>query len=107
MDIEKLKIANKIQSDIEELQKKADMFYIEKHHFMNSLAKREALADAKKPGNVFRFLLNRENDKNEVQVNVKPFSGGGYIEVDIDFLRYCAKYWENKIEQKKKELEEL
>lgn len=107
MDIEKLELANKIQSDIKALQEKADMFYIEKHSFLSRIDREEGIKNAKKPGNVFRFLLNRENDKNEVQVNVKPFSGGGYIDVDIDFLRYCAKYWEDKVEQKKKELAEL
>ncbi len=45
--------------------------------------------------------------KNIVQINYQGFLGGEQIEVDNDFITMCQEYFRGKLEEKRKEFDEL
>lgn len=44
---------------------------------------------------------------NKLYLNSPGFCGGKSISVDMEFVNYCRKYFEKKLEDKKKELEKI
>ena len=57
----------------------------------------------------FPFLLRGifEKNKNRAGLNVRGFFGGKTIECDTEFIEMCHSYFEKKLEEKKKEFEQL
>lgn len=94
--------AMKIKEEIDELRKYVEFFIPENEEYVSRSDKEKALERIKSGAK----LLFHGFDK-KVQINAPGFFGGRTIEVDMDFVNYCRKYFENKLEEKKKELEEM
>lgn len=98
MDLNKLKKAKEIEAEINLLKGKAE-------HFTN----REPQGKYDKVYKKGFYHLKGLFKENKTNINITPFGyfGGGSIEVDEEFLKYCRVYFDGKIEEKEEELKQL
>lgn len=99
MNAEQLEKAKAIEEDIKKTQKCVDMFKPEGHDTPH----RE---DFKKRWSTGQLLMELVKP-NKVKITPKGYFGGGYIEVDKEFVDMCLSHFKEKLKDKKKQLADL
>lgn len=56
---------------------------------------------------LFSFIGKIIDNKTKINITPKGWFGGNYLTVDAEFLEYCAKYYDKKIQEKEKEFENI
>lgn len=88
--------AEKINKEIEGLKSARDYF---REPYRGCTARPDEIEKLKKK-NLFSFIGRIINAKTKINVTPKGWFGGNYLTVDADFLEYCAKYYDKKIQEK-------
>lgn len=97
--------ADALLYEIKKLQNKIKYFREPYEFCVMTYQEKEEIRKAKTFKAKLRIIL--KNEKPKVKVNYETFSGGVPIDVDKEFLEYCAKYFENKLKEKEEEFNNL
>ena len=97
--------ADALKTEINNLRYKIKYFREPYEFCVMTYQEKEEIRKAKTFKAKLRVIF--KNGKPKVKVNYETFSGGVPIDVDKEFLEYCAKYFENKLKEKEEEFNNL
>lgn len=104
MTNELLNKAKKVQEEIRHLQSIRDYF---REPYSRCLVNGKDELEKLKKKSIFSLIGKIIEGKTKINIAPQGWSGGSHITVDADFLEYCAKYYDKKIEEKEKEFENI
>ena len=97
--------AEALKNEIKNLQRKIKYFREPYDWCLMSYREKQEIRKAKTFKAKIKLIF--KNGKPKAHVNYENWSGGVPVDVDKEFLEYCAKYFENKLKEKEKEFDDL